>query len=731
MSELGEMEMAGRLLGGRYRVGRLLGRGGMGAVYEATQEDLRRSVAIKLMRPDVAADASLVDRFRVEAQAAAAIGHPNITQVFEFRAVPPEPPFIVMELLAGISLRELIVQSGRLEPSRAAFIGAQVLSALAAAHARGIVHRDIKPANIFICSGSAVRDLAKVLDFGVAKLQGSDGPLSVQGDVVGTMDYMAPEQARGEAVDGRADVFSVGVMLYHALTGRKPFAASDMAGRIQAILFEAPAPLALLRPDLAPELIRIVERALEKDVQRRFASAGEMQATLMQVVQPQSRALVPTSVSPTRGPSTTRDDPRTLSTGGAMPPVAVRSSATVDAPDTFTGGPTAPPAGAPTLMSSHQATALSAPMCPPTSAPTYGGPPLHPPPQGYAPPRGAAPPAGGSAAAAIVLAVAAVVALLALAAFAWLYVVLPAASSPTASGWNGKGGTGRMVPASVAFGDIDGDAVEDFVVPAFELGTPQFHLVGFSGKTWKPLWVSPTVDDTLGKLLLVGQSVLAMEVSYRKLEAFDAKTGAAKGTRAFDSLIVGWSASPASPGVACLYFEDPVMPQVTTATLAQLTPATAATCPARDPHRDRRDESMVQADGHHAVVLRRAGERSPDLVVVGLDPKTWQPKWSRPLPRDAHSRYVPVLAFGSVYVRAEPDSDHQSILAFDAETGAPRFVLPNGPNAFLGASASRVYVSTRAVANDPQTATLTVFDAKTGAKIGAAPATFPLPAVTP
>ncbi|MEO6418406.1 MAG: serine/threonine-protein kinase, partial [Polyangiaceae bacterium] len=209
-------ELVGSVLGGRYRIVRRMGAGGMGAVYEALQEDLNRRVAVKVLHPHLALDADLVQRFKREAQAAAALGHPNIVHVTDFQVNPGEQPFLVMEYLTGKSFRELMKEETRLPAKRAAFIATQVLSALAAAHEANIVHRDIKPDNIFLSSTSAMKDLVKVLDFGIAKLlkPSDEGPLTMAGTVLGTLSYMAPEQARGEVVDHRADLYALGCIMF-------------------------------------------------------------------------------------------------------------------------------------------------------------------------------------------------------------------------------------------------------------------------------------------------------------------------------------------------------------------------------------------------------------------------------------------------------------------------------------------------------------------------------------
>ena len=198
------MTAEGDLLGGRYRVVRRIGSGGMGAVYEAVQEGLGRRVALKVVHPHLATQADLLERFRREAQAAAALGHPNIVQITDFSA-EGETAFLVMEYLEGESLGEVLRRETTISEARIAFIARQVLAALGAAHRAGIVHRDVKPDNVFLTSIAGVGDVGKMLDFGVAKLvePQAGGPLTAVGEVLGTTSYMAPEQALGVPVDAR------------------------------------------------------------------------------------------------------------------------------------------------------------------------------------------------------------------------------------------------------------------------------------------------------------------------------------------------------------------------------------------------------------------------------------------------------------------------------------------------------------------------------------------------
>ncbi len=270
--------LVGRTLGGRYRIVSQLGKGGMGVVYEAEQLDLRRRVAVKVLT--VTGGDELL-RFKQEALAAAGLAHPNIVQVYDFRG-DGDDPYLVMELLRGRSLAALVRESGKLEPARAVGIMTQVLSALAAAHEARIVHRDVKPENIFVCDSPLPYELAKVLDFGLARPLDDEKRIARTrvGVAMGTPAYMAPEQARGESADVRVDVFSAGVTLYYALAGRRPFDGKTTSELLHAVKKQPAIPLDAVCPDLDLDLVRVVERALSKNPAARFASAREFHDAL-------------------------------------------------------------------------------------------------------------------------------------------------------------------------------------------------------------------------------------------------------------------------------------------------------------------------------------------------------------------------------------------------------------------------------------------------------------------
>ncbi|HVM12491.1 MAG TPA: protein kinase, partial [Actinomycetota bacterium] len=213
--------MAGRILGDRYELGPVVGRGGMATVYRARDRVLHREVAVKVLQPQLARDQEFIERFRREARAAAGLSHPNIVGVHDHGSDGSDH-FIVMEFVEGRTLAEVLDEEGALETGRAIAIATDVAAALSAAHERGLVHRDVKPANILLTD----RGRVMVTDFGIARAATSQG-LTMTGTVLGTASYLSPEQARGEPVDERSDVYSLGCVLYEMLTGEPPFAADS------------------------------------------------------------------------------------------------------------------------------------------------------------------------------------------------------------------------------------------------------------------------------------------------------------------------------------------------------------------------------------------------------------------------------------------------------------------------------------------------------------------------
>jgi TolB-like protein/tetratricopeptide (TPR) repeat protein len=273
---------------GRYRILARLGSGGMGVVYEAEDQELGRRVAIKLLAAEIARDPVALERFRREARAASALSHPHICTVYDV-GVHEGQPYLVMERMTGHTLREAIAGTP-LEIDQVLVLGEQIADALDAAHRAGIVHRDLKPANVFVTD----RGEAKILDFGMAKLlpgasgatvaaPAADEHLTGAGVAMGTVAYMSPEQARGEPVDARSDLFSLGAVLYEMTTGRLPFSGASTAERYRAILADTPSPPSRLNPEVPAALDRIVLEALEKDPRVRCQSAATLRANLQRV----------------------------------------------------------------------------------------------------------------------------------------------------------------------------------------------------------------------------------------------------------------------------------------------------------------------------------------------------------------------------------------------------------------------------------------------------------------
>ncbi|MDP3214384.1 MAG: serine/threonine-protein kinase, partial [Deltaproteobacteria bacterium] len=269
----------GAELGGRYRIVRLLGEGGMGAVYEAEHATVGRRVAIKVLHDHVARLADAVMRFSREARAAAEIGHPSIVEISD-TGVYQGLPFLVMELLHGETLAERLSRPEPVSPAESCRIIGHVLSALASAHAKGIIHRDLKPENVYLVAGEG-RSPVKLLDFGISKFRRGGQTLqqtTQEGIPIGTPAYMAPEQWMGRKdIDGRADIFAVGVMLYELLTGCLPYEGANQSELFLEIVRGSNVPEApsSLERELPAALDRVVLRALDRDRDGRFPSAAE------------------------------------------------------------------------------------------------------------------------------------------------------------------------------------------------------------------------------------------------------------------------------------------------------------------------------------------------------------------------------------------------------------------------------------------------------------------------
>ncbi|MBK8943290.1 MAG: serine/threonine protein kinase [Polyangiaceae bacterium] len=271
----------GLVIASRYRIESQLGEGGYGAVFVATQLGLERRVALKLLHPEVLVRDRARERFVREAQITQALAHPNIVRLFEFGTSEQGVPFIVTELLEGRSLEQELVSRGPIAPDRVAHITQQILKGLAEAHQRGIVHRDVKPANVFLCDYAGEPDFVKLLDFGIAAApkEGNAG-LTQEGVSLGTPAYMSPEQVLDQPLDGRSDLYSVGLVMAEMLTGRTVFQGS--VGMQIALTQIAPNPVPLAPEVVSGPLGPFVVRATQKDREHRFTSALEMLHALRQ-----------------------------------------------------------------------------------------------------------------------------------------------------------------------------------------------------------------------------------------------------------------------------------------------------------------------------------------------------------------------------------------------------------------------------------------------------------------
>jgi serine/threonine-protein kinase len=266
--------MLGRVLGDRYRVISRLGEGGMGTVYLCEHRVLRRRFAVKVLRPELTADVELVDRFRNEAIAASRIGQENVVDVLDFGAEEDGALYYVMEALDGRSLGAVIREEGPLPVVRSLDVLDQLCRALGAAHARGVVHRDVKPDNVFLVRHDGCGDRVKVLDFGISHVPGARGAerITRAGALIGTPEYMAPEQATGSAVDGRSDVYAAGVLAYEMLTGTLPIVEETAIATLVAHQTRVPDPPSARVPAVPPAVDALVLRALAKRPEDRFAT---------------------------------------------------------------------------------------------------------------------------------------------------------------------------------------------------------------------------------------------------------------------------------------------------------------------------------------------------------------------------------------------------------------------------------------------------------------------------
>jgi serine/threonine-protein kinase len=381
---------------GQFRISQRIGSGGMGAVYKAEQPDMNRFVAIKILHPKYLARPDLVSRFRREARAMSHLSHPNTARVFLYGQLEDGACYFVMEYLEGRNLAQTVRAEGPLDPVRAINIMVQVCGALEEAHRAGIIHRDLKPENIFLTSQGGIHDFPKVLDFGLAKVTEREmrpGSLILtrEGMVFGTPEFMSPEQARGKPLDGRSDIYSLGMIFYEMLTGKLPFDAKQPMEFINHHVNTVPIPLSQRAIDRSfpPGLEEVLMRALAKEPEERYPTAAAFAEALRACAQGQfvsgpMRALPTDARSSSRPPVAPAAAMMEDGTGRGAPATALDASlaATVGRQNAAT-----PPANnpQPAVQNSPPAVAVHQPAPPVHAQPAVSGPAVAPKPSSKAP----------------------------------------------------------------------------------------------------------------------------------------------------------------------------------------------------------------------------------------------------------------------------------------------------------------------------------------------------------
>jgi serine/threonine protein kinase len=281
-AELSASDLVGTTLEGAYRITRPIGQGGMSAVYEAVQLRLNKRVAVKVMARELALNEEALARFHREAEITSHLGHPHLVTVMDFGMAPTGQPYLVMEYLEGSDLAHRMHDVGKLTLETAVHITKQVASALAAAHEQGVVHRDLKPANVFLVALPGEPDFVKILDFGISKVRAARTQLTNASTIIGTPDYMSPEQATGmlDEIDHRTDQWALACMIWEMLSGRPPFAGDDVSAVFYQVIHLDPQPLGKRAPDLPPAVEATLRRALSKNMGDRYPSMRDFAKAL-------------------------------------------------------------------------------------------------------------------------------------------------------------------------------------------------------------------------------------------------------------------------------------------------------------------------------------------------------------------------------------------------------------------------------------------------------------------
>ncbi|MDD5305781.1 MAG: serine/threonine-protein kinase [Deltaproteobacteria bacterium] len=286
--------LVGATIDGRYKVEKKLGEGGMGVVYLATHAIIGKKCALKVLRGELSGEKEVAERFTQEARAAAAIGNEHIIEITDFGTLGDGSAYFVMEFLDGKPLHDVIEENPQMDPARVLRIVAQCCDALDAAHSATIVHRDLKPDNIFLIKRSSDQDFVKILDFGIAKMARETGRLTRTGMIFGTPQYMSPEQAAGTAMDGRTDIYSMGIIMYELLCGHVPFEADTFMGVLTKHLYEEPIPPRRLLPpvDVPSNVEAVLLKAIAKKPERRYQSMKDFGEDIRSIIDGKTPAIV-------------------------------------------------------------------------------------------------------------------------------------------------------------------------------------------------------------------------------------------------------------------------------------------------------------------------------------------------------------------------------------------------------------------------------------------------------